>query len=299
MGLRGPVHSELLVSSTKLNTNSQIVHQIFIDPPNFWVVFDATGRITEQANPIVSDDTAPSIVRYDYDRGTCNLSWSDGLSDWCREIRHTASHFLDIRTWKNGVLFSRVTNQFDFEGRLIELTSYNSRGRVLLRLVYRYDAGGSIMESYAPRPEGQFVLQMSSRYDLAGELVQQSVFDAGGQTVTAFSLSGGHLTSYWQRAECGCANSVEVTSDGVSYTYQTNVDGTLRTTVANHRLSQSRIEPSDVERFAEDGSLAEKVVFDYERDSWGNWTKRTVYLEDAITGVSFPVQEDNRTIVYY
>jgi len=299
MGLRGPVHSQLLVSSTKLNLELQIVPQLFINAPKFWAAFDATGRIVEQSDPIVSDDAAPSIVRFNYDQETGNLSWTDGLSNWRREIRRTADSFLDIRTWKNDILFLRQTNQFDSEGRLAELTSYSSKGQVVHRVVYRYDAGGSTTESYALRRDGQFVLQMRSKYDFDGELVHRTVFDAGGQPVTTFSLSGRHLTSYWQKADCNCANSVEVASEGVSYTYETNADGTLETTVANHRLSRSDVEPADVERFSEDGSLAERVVFDYERDSWGNWTKRTVYSEDVITGVLLPVQEDIRKIVYY
>lgn len=299
MGLRGSVYSQLLVSSTKLNTELQIVPQLFIDAPKFWAVFDSRGRIVEQSNPMVSDNVAPSIVRVNYDQGTGNRSWTDAFSRWRKEIRHTADGFLDIRTWKNGLLFLRETNQFDSEGRLAELTSYNSKGRALHRVVYRYDAEGSTTESYVLRRGGQFVLEMSSKYDLDGELVQRTAFDAGGQPVTAFSLIGGHLTSYWQKADCYCANGAEVTSDGISYTYQTNPDGKLETTVANHRLSRSAIEPEDIERYSENGSLAEKVVFDYERDSRGNWTKRTVYSEDVITGVLLPIQEDIRTIVYY
>jgi hypothetical protein len=139
---------------------------------------------------------------------------------------------------------------------------------------------------------------MADRYDQDGDLVGRTYFDGNGKTVTTFSLTGGRLTSYWQADDCKCSNSVGISLDDVSYDYQTEPDGSLETTVQNHPQTQSNMELTDTERFSSDNTLLEKVAFSYERDGWGNWTKRVVSAWDPKDNTMIPIKEDLRTLTY-
>jgi hypothetical protein len=69
--------------------------------------------------------------------------------------------------------------------------------------------------------------------------------------------------------------------------------------VQKHQGHIGEVENNEVERYNEAGDLLEKLTFQYDRDLYGNWTRRDVSLWDSRTNSMIPIQEDTRTITYY
>jgi hypothetical protein len=298
MGLHGPVRSQR-VTSRKLNPDPRTDPKLFIDTPTAWVVFDDAGRVTEQANAASGDGTIISVAHLTYDPKTGIESSSDGINVW-RTERQIGDHGpVEVKTFRNEVLFERETERYDEHGNMVESITYDAEGDVQSRATYGYDDKGRTTDWCVWGPRNQFNIHMADRFDENGDLIQRTYFDESGRTVTTLSLSNGKLTSHWQAADCECSNDVGISFDDVSYFYQTQRDGTIETTVQNHPHTRSNIELTDAERISGNDTVVEKLTFNYERDSRGNWTKRTVFAWDPKSDATIPVQEDLRILTYY
>lgn len=298
MGLHGPVRSQR-VTSTKLNPDPRIDPKLFINTPTAWVVFDAAGRVIQQSNAANGDGTIISVAHMSYDPKAAVESSSDGTNVWRTERQIGAQGPVEVKTFRNEVLFMRETEKYDELGNMVESITYDAEGDVQSRATYGYDDKGRTTEWCVWGPRNQFNLHMADRFDNEGDLTQRTYFDEAGRAVATFSLSHGRLTTYWQASDCKCAHEVGLSLDDVTYLYKTEPDGTLETTVQNHPHTRSNIELSDAERFSGDNTLLEKITFSYERDTQGNWTKRIVSAWDPISGAMIPIQEGLRILTYY
>lgn len=298
MGLHGPVHSQR-ATSTKLNLDPRTDPKLFIYTPTAWVVFGADGRIVEQANAASADGTIMSVAHISYDPKTRIESSSDGTNVWRTETLIGTPGPVEVRTFRNGDPFRREIERYDEGGNMVESITYDAEGDVQSRATYGYDDKGRTTEWCVWGPRKQFNIHMADRFDENGDLIQRTYFDESGRTVTTLSLSNGKLTSHWQAADCECSNDVGVSFDDVTYSYQTQRDGTIETTVQNHPHTRSNIDLTDAERISGSGTVVEKLTFNYERDSHGNWTKRTVFAWDPKSDATIPIQEDLRILTYY
>jgi hypothetical protein len=66
-----------------------------------------------------------------------------------------------------------------------------------------------------------------------------------------------------------------------------------------HPGRKGNIDSDEVRQYDAAGTLTEKVTFDYDWDSFGNWTRRTAYVWDLTTGTRTAVQRVTRVISYY
>jgi hypothetical protein len=79
----------------------------------------------------------------------------------------------------------------------------------------------------------------------------------------------------------------------------TTKEGILRKTVQHHKGRRTNSEIDDEELYDENDHLLERIAYIYERDSHGNWTKRTSLILDIKTNNMVPVREDTRVLTYY
>lgn len=298
MGLHGPVRSQR-VTSTKLNPDPRIDPKVFIDTPTAWVVFDTAGRVIEQSSATNGDGAIISVAHMSYDPKTGVESSSDGTNVWRTERLIGAQGPIEVKTFRNEVLFVRETERYDERGNMVESITYDAEGDVQSRATYGYDDKGRSTEWCVWGPQNQFTIHMADRFDEDGDLMQRTYFDESGRTVTTLSLSHGKLTSYWQAADCECSNDVGISFDDVTYFYKTQRDGTIETTVENHPHTRSNIELTDTERISGNDTVVERLAFNYERDTHGNWTKRIVSAQDPKSDTMIPIQEDLRILTYY
>jgi hypothetical protein len=298
MGLHGPVRSQR-TTTRKLDADPRTDPKLFIDAPRVWVVFDSAGRIIEEATSVQANGTVISTSHISYDSKPGVETSSNGTDVYRTETQFTAQGASEVKTFRNDDLLLRETRDYDGQGNLVESVGYDPAGDVQSRVIYGHDEKGRTTEWQVWGPGHKFSVHMADRFDEDGDLVQRTYFDESGEVVTAFSLSRGRLTSYWQAADCKCSNDVGVGVDGVTYFYETQRDGSLETTVQNHPHTGSNIELTDTERFSGNDTLVEKLAFSYERDSHGNWTKRVVSAWDPNSGAMIAIQEDVRVLTYY
>ncbi len=298
MGLHGSVHSQR-VTSKKLNLDPRIDPKLFIYTPTAWVVFGTDGRVIEQASAARGDGTIISVAHVSYDPKTRIESSSDGTNVWRTETEVGSHGPVEVKTFRNGELFGRETERYDEGGNMVESITYDAEGNAQSRATYGYDDKGRTTDWCVWGPRNQFNIHMADRFDENGDLIQRTYFDESGRTITTLSLSGGKLTSHWQAVDCECSNEVGVSFDDVTYFYQTQHDGTIETTVQNHPHTRSNIELTDAERISGNNTIVEKLTFNYERDSHGNWTKRIVSAWDPKSDTTIPMQEDLRVLTYY
>ncbi len=294
-GFHGPIHSERM-TTRKFGPDPRTDRKLRIRPSPAWLVFDPTGQLIETANDD-GEGTLINHVRTRYD-ALGSVSTTNG-----RILRNVVEKrsggTVETKTFENEVFIGRTTQRYDDRGDLVESIAYDARGEVEIRENYAYEKG-KITDLRIWEANGESDVHVGYRFNDDGDLVLSTFYDKDGSPVTIFSLQGVQLTSYWQDPNCACShNSVGVTADGVTYRYRALPDGSLEATVTSHPGSETHLEPSEIERYAGNHVLVDKLTFTYERDTQGNWTKRTVSARDPNTGMMIPIQEDIRTLTYY
>ena len=153
-------------------------------------------------------------------------------------------------------LVSRNENAYDDQGRLISQVIYNPDGTVSARSRISYDPAGKLLERI--RHDGDLLTyKVRYTYDSKGRLTE---LETVGSYVEIDSNSEGYVTGK------------------VVYVYK------------------GKDYPKEALTYNQDGSLRDKVVFEY--DSTGNWIKRTRRVRSATTRKEVPVHVEYRTITY-
>ena len=154
-------------------------------------------------------------------------------------------------------LISRNENAYDTQGRLISQTIYNPDGSVSSRIRNAIAADGKPTER--TRYDGDLLTyKVQYTYDKKGKLAE---LETTGSYVEMDADAQGYVTGK------------------MIYVYK------------------GKDQPKGTLVFNPDGSLREKIVFEY--DSHGNWTKRTHRVRSAQTGKEVPLQIEYRTITYH
>jgi hypothetical protein len=123
-----------------------------------------------------------------------------------------------------------------------------------------------------------------------GELVMRATFD------------GEQLTSWFMSKDANFSIGFGTNSPEAGFTANFSSDpetGRLVREEYVHPGRKGNIDSDEVRRYDTAGTLIEKVTFDYNRDSFGNWTRRTAYVWDLTTGTRTALQRITRVISYY
>jgi YD repeat-containing protein len=154
-------------------------------------------------------------------------------------------------------LISRNQNSFDDQGRLISQTIYNPDGTVAARIVNSFAADGKPLERV--RHDGDLLTyRVRYKYDDKGRL---SELETVGSWIEMDSSADSYVTGK------------------VVYVYK------------------GKNTPKETLTYNPDGSLRERLVFDY--DSHGNWTKRTRRVPNTTAKKEVAAQIEYRTITYH
>src|SRR5262249_15577339 len=149
----------------------------------------------------------------------------------------------------------------------------------------------------------QFSVDMADTYDAAGDVAERVWYGADGQPIRRMTFREGELLDWWQDPAAPSPNTSDTgfhnPDTGVTRSYHLEPDGTVRTTVEHSPSSPGNIENDDIERYDGEGNLLEKLTFQYQRDSYGNWVMRLISAWDPKTDALVPIEEDSRTITYY
>ena len=154
-------------------------------------------------------------------------------------------------------LISRNENAYDRQGRLISQIIYNPDDTVAAKITNSFTPDGKPLER--TRHDGDLLTyRVRYKYDDKGRLVE---LETVGSYVETDSSADGYVTGK------------------VIYVYK------------------GKDHPKEALTYNPDGSLRERLVFDY--DSRGNWTKRTRRVPGTTSKKEVPAQIEYRTITYH
>ena len=303
--------AEILAFHGPIHTQNTTTHQLEKDPrsqPKLhiwnrqgWLVFDQSGRITEEGN-LAGDGKITLQVRRHYsadgEQSSSEIVDGEKTTQMRLEKNVAADGSVETKTFANDKLVSTVLSKGDASHSWGDVTVQDGEGKTIGHSRSQKDAAGLTIQSN--EKDGRFVIHNRRRVDQDGNTVETSMFDESGKLVSTMSFRKGELTSFWQDPDCNCANGAGFyAADGITVFYRTEKGGVLYKEVQHHVGRRTNHEIDDAELYDQNGTLVEKIAYNYVRDAHGNWIKRTVSVLDLSTNSLVTVQEDTRDLTYY
>jgi hypothetical protein len=303
MGLEGPVHT--VKSTTQwLPTYGRIGPLAPYVTHEAWIAFGPDSDIIERSNRLSPDGTPEAIVREKKNSHGQILERkvirADQTTTWRYEYVNGPYGPVETRTYEGDVLQSVVKNTYDEDGHMIEESTHDPAGRLKDRFISHYDDLGREVELEVWGPDDQFQLHEINTYGSHGDFVGKGFLDMDGRIILSMAFRDQQLLSVRRGPECRVLSTCfTISGKDQSTVYRVWGDCRVHMTVQRHPGREENIENDELETFNEAGESLEKLTFQYERDSYGNWTRRIVSVFDPSTNSLVPIQEDARTITYY
>jgi hypothetical protein len=203
--------------------------------------------------------------------------------------------------YQQGKAISRSTWSYDANGHVTEFYQYDQDGEVNGSSLSASDASGDIKEQWDYGRNGVFQLHFAQSYNPQTDISTFTSFNENGSAKVTFTTKGTKVLSYWQQtSEEHVFGSIfwRDRAGKTEVTHNCNPDGTcdeIASYFPNETTNQvSRVEwhdPGQVLRLAFD--------YEYELDSFGNWTKRTVWVWSPDLGERKVCETDYRTLTYW
>jgi hypothetical protein len=203
--------------------------------------------------------------------------------------------------YQEGKTISRSTWSYDQNGHVTEFYQYDQDGVVTGSSISTSDASGDIKEQWDYGPDGVFRLHFAQIYNPQTDISTFTSFNENGSANVTFTTKGTKVLSYWQQTDEKNVFGSSFWRDPVGRTLVThncNPDGTCDE-ITSHFFDEARHQVSRVEWHDPAQVLRLAFDYEYESDSFGNWTKRTVWVWSPELGERKLSETDNRTITYW
>lgn len=237
--------------------------------------YDAEGRVSKESSYRASKLETTALYSYD-DKGRVSL--------------------VEVNDAK-GLLGERMAYTYDEAGRLKEKVTSSPGKSMEYHWLYVYDAAGRVVEESVRTvtspgeavSQGEIEQKTQYEYDKAGHKVKE-VFFNGPQTPAT-------VTEYLN------SPSGDVLEETMS---QFDKNGKLAlTTHEGYKMPGAPVKSEDTQYDPKGNVLiASETTYTYEFDSYGNWTKQTMFYRQSKGGATDmgepqPVQSAYRTFIYY
>jgi len=196
---------------------------------------------------------------------------------------------------------SRSTWNYDQNGHVTEFYQYDQDGVVTGSSFSTSDASGNIKEQWDYGPNGVFQLHFAQTDNPQTDISTFTSFNENGSTKVTFTTKGTKVLSYWQQTNEKNVFGSIFWRDRVGkteVTHNCNPEGTCDE-IASYFPDETTNRVNRVEW--RDPAQVLRLAFDYEYelDSLGNWTKRTVWVWSPELGERKLCETDYRTITYW
>jgi hypothetical protein len=203
--------------------------------------------------------------------------------------------------YQEGKAISRATWKYDQNGHETESYHYDQEGVVTGSSISTSDASGDIKEQWDYGPNGVFQLHFAQTYNPQTDISTFTSFNENGSTNVTFTTKGTKVLSYWQRTDEKNVFGSVFWRDRVgnaTVIHNCNPDGTCDE-IANYFPDEKSNQVSRVEWHDPAHVLRLAFDYEYEFDSLGNWTKRTIRVWSPEVGERKLCETDYRTIKYW
>lgn len=200
-----------------------------------------------------------------------------------------------------GKPISRSTWTYDANGHVAEFYSYDQDGVVTGSSFSTSDANNDIKEEWDYGRNGAFQLHFSKSYNSQTDICTFTNFNENGSVKVTFTTKGTKVVSFWQQTGEEHVYGSSFWMDRVGKTMVThscNPNGTCDE-ITSYYPTETTIHVSRVEWHDPVQVLRLAFDYEYELDSFGNWTKRTVWVWSPQLGERKLCETDYRTIRYW
>lgn len=301
---KGPVHTAL-ITIKQLAPDPRAESKLHVYTPAVWQVFDRQGQLIEQSTGHSEDGKPFGIARMVHGSDGSETSTSQNLQGETfvnrYETRGLGPRTTEHRHYLNDVLVDRAIDEQDELGHEVHSHVFSPPDRLVVDVENISDATGRTFEWIIRRGDGGLDKRMQTSFDSEGNVIGRRELDDSGRVVCNISLDKtGELTS-WSRTpgwNGNCSLGWNDSVRGLGKDYVATATG-LEVKTERHPGRKGNLENDEMERRTEAGVLLEKVTFTYERDNYGNWTRRVVSAWNPETGEMVAIREDRRTLTYY
>ena len=195
----------------------------------------------------------------------------------------------------------RQTHRYDEYGNMTEWLTFDSTGKQISAVQERSEPDGTLKEKSAWGADGHLSYQQTFNPDTQVE--HFSTFDASGKMDLTWTVVDGKLTSFWQLpgslSQFG-RNFTEHPPNGDEENYSCQADGKCNVSHVHYEyLDAKKRNPKSAEWRDASGNLEYAAYYDYEIDSFRNWTSRRVWVWSRDLGERKLYETDSRTITYW
>lgn len=308
-GLRGPVH--LVVETSKeLNPDPRKDRHLSSNDTTGWLEFDEHGSFLAQGqDPAELSEVPRNLYVYDAQGRFVEMgSWSWDHSTLIRQVYKYGPFGPAEVSWYSGDTFTgRTIVEYDQQGNPVGDKSYDAEGRLTHQSIEKYDPQSAVLDTQGLDAEGQSQIHVTDSDNPKSAIVEHNTLDENGRVVSTLRLYKGQLHSWWLSPDFKCAEGQSELGifnwEEAELRFQTyftlRCPRTLEITVLHHAGKTGNLENDYEERRSEDGTILERIEFEYTRDAQGNWTERLMKVWDARTTDMIPVKVDFRNIIYY
>ncbi len=302
-GLKGPVHTQKVIFR-RLPDYSRLNPQTSFWSPNAWTVFDPSRTLIEQSASLGADGT-PLVISRQRKDASGHILESEEISGghtttWRNEYVYGPHGPTETREYQGDVLRGLTTETYDEHGNETEACHYNGKGKLLSRSSFRYDDQGRNIEWEIHGSNDELQLHLADTYNRDGDLVSRDFLGPDGRILLSLAFRQGRLVSLWREPDCHIQGlGFVVPEKDFSVGYQVREGCVVQMTVERHLGREGNLESDEMERFDEVGRSLEKLTFRYERDLFGNWTRRDIFAWDPSENAMILIEEDIRLLTYY
>jgi hypothetical protein len=249
--------------------------------------YDARGNRLKRVDFNRDGSTAQTIV-YNYDAEGRNIGYEDYVAGLSTPRKHV--YVLDQ---KGNRIEYRIVQPNGSPGDEKYVYKYDSNGNKVAEELY-YKTSLISRNENAYDDQGRLISQISYNPDASISSRIRISFAADGKPIERTRHDGDLLTYRVRYTYDNKRRPVEVETTGSYVDTDASSEGYITGKVVY--VYKGKDQPKEMLIYNQDGSLRERVVFDY--DSRGNWTKRTHRVKAAPAGKESTRQIDYRTITY-
>ena len=203
--------------------------------------------------------------------------------------------------YEGGKVHWRQTFSYDQYGHMIDWITFDSTGKQISRIHTERDKDGNFKEKWGLGEEGELTFLQTLDAETGVENYRN--FNQSGQVTLHWTVAGGKLISFSELpfpASQYADNFTEGVGDATLENYACGHDGKCELSRIHYDyLDPDLRNPQSAEWRDSEGNLRFAAYYEYEIDTFRNWTYRRVWVWTPALGERKLYETDSRTIVYW
>lgn len=239
------------------------------------LAYNSDGKVRER---FVTDAASGVLQEHDVMGEFGKLeqtSYVNGKPEWRALYGYDQyGHMNDCRTFSKGKFEGHTTIRMDPDGNVLDRSTYDKNG-----------------------------LSWQHTFDPETNIERFSSYDESGKVALTYTVRDGKLVSFWEPSDSPRQwgdNFTENMGGGTFENYACHNDSKCDLSRVHYEYqNHDKHTPVGAEWRDADGSLQLAAYFQYQLDSYGNWTQREVWVWNPSLGESTLFETDARAITYW